>query len=208
MRKNFLLIVLIISIVLLGGLFAVWAYSQTRGQARILSVQCPARYGSVTMKSSGFLITSQLYAGDPPTDEFVLPPASTGTLTFTYDSTGYGKISDLIPSNESAMSFFSIEDVYLINSSGGLSYQAMNQSTLSITVSNISVSNYTATVTYTIEASPSASNNVSYDATFWQTCPGELITVGTQLYGGQLPWVTSLSVRYVSLLKVYEILKS
>lgn len=194
-RKSTIAVLLALSLGIVAGTSIVYLVpvslgSQTSKSPGGVNANCPMIDAWVTIRSAdGFATYSQPYPGGssnsiPMLNQYVLRPGSSGYLTMAYDL--------LNPENDTQ----GLEDyltaglensVWRVN---GTDLTAMSSQDVGISVSIYSVILVNSTyriVTYQITANSSATYG-TYLVGFRDICLGELITVGTSLYVGPLPW--------------------
>lgn len=162
-------------------------------------IGCPMQFAySSIIDASGFVTIDTIYKNTPKlvlgqriTGEtaglynFVLKPGSTGYVTLVYEFvdkaqnvlSGYNNFYDFIgPQQISKLSEFSTD---------------YNGSKISMKVANIkTLDEHSIAVTYSVSTDMSVDEG-PYLMRLWQTCPGEILTVGTKPYAGPFPWDNS-----------------
>lgn len=152
---------------------------------------CPMLFSTTTISATGFTNQIQRYGGRPPVNEFVLAPNTTGYITLSYNTTGYGPLLErikVVNPNATIASFFNDSTAIIsrINRTGQFGPISANQSGIRISETNVSsLGDYLAAVTYMLQANSSAEG--TYLISFWQICPGEIFTVGNTPYQGAMP---------------------
>jgi hypothetical protein len=184
---------IIIAIVVVAGIAIIGFSALALSQTTASGYTCPAQVvTSSLVDAQGFAGNIGRNKGPNTLHELVLPPGSTGSLSIVYRpltnaSTVQETIMNLYhvaPSNY----FKPIETINKVN--GENPPTAMSAEKIGVKIiptGTEQIEQGSLKVHYKITIDSSAEKG-TYLAGFWQTCPGELITVGGSQYSGHLPW--------------------
>lgn len=153
---------------------------------------CPPHIADATLVDwGGFLTANERWKGQAGVAglyDFVLKPNSTGHIMMSYDFGEY-TTDDVMRRYHTTLSdtFGTIKDLWKLDGAGLVYLPADKADIMVYTSSTVNMTDHAIVVTYTVKANASAEKG-TYLISLFQTCPGELVTVGEQPYEGPLPW--------------------
>lgn len=152
---------------------------------------CPPHIADATLVDwSGFLTANERWKGQAGVTglyDFVLKPNSTGHITMGYDFREY-TTDDVMKRYHTTLSdAFGTKDLWKLDGSGLVHLPAEKTGIRAYASNIVNMTDHAIMVTYTIKANASAENG-TYLIPLFQTCPGELVTIGERPYEGPLPW--------------------
>lgn len=188
-KKPILVILLLIGSLPLYLLPQIFGYAF--GETNVVQ-HCPAMITDVTLEdATGFVTVNERYKdqnGVLGLYDFVLKPNSSGQITILYDFREY-RVADFMASYHTTLAevFGPKEEVKKLVGAG-FAILPVEKAGISIYASDITnMTEHIIKVTYTVKAEHNAEKG-TYLIDIFQTCPGELITVGEKPYEGLLPW--------------------
>ena len=144
--------------------------------------------------NDGFLTTVHRYSGSPGLDEFVLKPNSIGKITMSYLPVSNANTTEELISNiyqKSPSEFFADKIQNISKVTSGQDLESVNAQNVGVGIIAENITKVAGSnglqVTYVVNASPDAEKG-TYLVGLWQTCPGELLTIGEKPYEGIMPW--------------------
>jgi hypothetical protein len=158
---------------------------------------CPSQMvTSSLVDAQGFAVNIERNKGTNALHELVLPAGSTGSLSIVY-----GPRSNATTVQETIMNLYHvapsdyfkpIENLHKVNGMNPPTAVSAEKAGVQIVPTGVEqMGQGSLKVHYNVTVDNSA-EKATYLAGFWQTCPGELITVGESQHSGSLPWDSGL----------------
>lgn len=150
--------------------------------------------------AKGFVNISHIYNGTLPFYDFVLKPGNKGSITMILNFSRqeicrYGHCMELNSTQDvltygrqtNFTKFFSLSNRDILKTYQKFPLIPYNTTDIRLNEEAENLTANSVRITYSIEVSPTADLG-NYLLTFYNTCPGELLTVGDKPYRGPLPW--------------------